>query len=383
MLRKMTDKQRKRLHRKVHIRKSVYGTAERPRLTVFKSGRNLYAQVIDDDACNGQGNTLVAISTLEKDFISFKSDLLLEESERDPVRRAQVIRDIVQSVAMVPDPILRNIYVELVAEKFDQKTDSVLATIASVRRQKKALERSRRRFEDQNQSWQGGAQQPPVPEELIPADLPEEGEDAGAVSVQPAGYVIRDKYLAVPERELTYYLVKFGEYPMHFEEDMYYGSESHGEITVSQYIRDALADDEIVFVNDLYRTIFDRYYSFAATLPQEDYEPRQQRMIRYFTTGEDQAVNKAVFDLILEEHPLTVKTYEESIPPEEQALGRTVPKSVLLYKLRITEEQCAATAKEITQAQKGGQQDTLRELVGRLQLLNTVKNRLSKELNRL
>ena len=319
----------------------------------------------------------------EKDFISFKSDLLLEESERDPVRRAQVIRDIVQSVAMVPDPILRNIYVELVAEKFDQKTDSVLATIASVRRQKKALERSRRRFEDQNQSWQGGAQQPPVPEELIPADLPEEGEDAGAVSVQPAGYVVRDKYLAVPERELTYYLVKFGEYPMHFEEDMYYGSESHGEITVSQYIRDALADDEIVFVNDLYRTIFDRYYSFAATLPQEDYEPRQQRMIRYFTTGEDQAVNKAVFDLILEEHPLTVKTYEESIPPEEQALGRTVPKSVLLYKLRITEEQCAATAKEITQAQKGGQQDTLRELVGRLQLLNTVKNRLSKELNRL
>ena len=319
----------------------------------------------------------------EKDFISFKSDLLLEESERDPVRRAQVIRDIVQSVAMVPDPILRNIYVELVAEKFDQKTDSVLATIASVRRQKKALERSRRRFEDQTQSWQGGAQQPPVPEELIPADLPEEGEDAGAVSVQPAGYVVRDKYLAVPERELTYYLVKFGEYPMHFEEDMYYGSESHGEITVSQYIRDALADDEIVFVNDLYRTIFDRYYSFAATLPQEDYEPRQQRMIRYFTTGEDQAVNKAVFDLILEEHPLTVKTYEESIPPEEQALGRTVPKSVLLYKLRITEEQCAGTAKEITQAQKGGQQDTLRELVGRLQLLNTVKNRLSKELNRL
>ncbi|MBQ1592121.1 MAG: 50S ribosomal protein L18 [Treponema sp.] len=75
MLRKMTDKQRKRLHRKVHIRKSVYGTAERPRLTVFKSGRNLYAQVIDDDACEGQGTTLVAISTLEKDFISLRANV--------------------------------------------------------------------------------------------------------------------------------------------------------------------------------------------------------------------------------------------------------------------------------------------------------------------
>ncbi|MBP5358205.1 MAG: 50S ribosomal protein L18 [Treponema sp.] len=69
MLRKMTDKQRKRLHRKVHIRKSVYGTAERPRLTVFKSGKNLYAQVINDD----EGKTLASISTLEKDFIALKA----------------------------------------------------------------------------------------------------------------------------------------------------------------------------------------------------------------------------------------------------------------------------------------------------------------------
>ncbi|HBB13032.1 MAG TPA: 50S ribosomal protein L18 [Treponema sp.] len=71
MLRKMTDKQRKRLHRKVHIRKSVYGTAERPRLTVFKSGKNLYAQVINDD----EGNTLASISTLEKDFIALKANI--------------------------------------------------------------------------------------------------------------------------------------------------------------------------------------------------------------------------------------------------------------------------------------------------------------------
>jgi len=90
-----------------------------------------------------------------------------------------------------------------------------------------------------------------------------------------------------------------------------------------------------------------------------------------------------VLDLILEEHPLTVRTYEESITPEEQALARTVPKTVLLYKLRITEQQCTATTKQITLAQRGGENDTLRELVARLQLLNTVKTRLSRELNRL
>ena len=320
----------------------------------------------------------------EKDFITYKSDLLLKDTERDPIRRSQVIRDIVQSVAVVPDPILRNVYVEMVAEKFGMKPDSILASIGEIRRKRRALERSRRRFENpqQPQPWQGPQPaDPSMPEELVPVDLPDELQ--APAPQQNAGYTVRDAYLAVPERELTYYLVKFGEYPMHFEEDMYYGAEQHPDTTVSQYIRQALDDDELVFVNDLYRTIFDRYYAQLATLPREEAEALQQRMIRFFTAGEDRVVGQAVLDLILEEHPLTVKTYEESITPEEQALGRTVPKSVLLYKLRITDEQCTATAKEITQAQRGGDSESLRELVSRLQLLNTVKNRLSRELNRL
>lgn len=63
MIRKLLEKDRKRLKRKVHIRKRVAGTPERPRMTVFKSNRSLYIQVIDDVA----GNTLASASTLEKD----------------------------------------------------------------------------------------------------------------------------------------------------------------------------------------------------------------------------------------------------------------------------------------------------------------------------
>lgn len=338
----------------------------------------------DDPDTFAKSHSLVEIQEYieenEKDFITYKSELLLKDTERDPVRRSQVIRDIVQSVAVVPDPILRNVYVEMVAEKFEMKPDAIMATIGEFRRKKRALERSRRRFEESSSSAVPGPVRNDEPEELIPEDLP----DSGIVPSGPAeAYPLKDGYLAVPERELTYYLVKFGEYPMVFEEDMYYGAEQHDEITVSQYIRDALADDDLVFVNGLYRTIFERYFSFLATLPREDSEVMQQRIIRWFTAGDDPAVARAVLDLILEEHPLTVRTYEESITPEEQALGRTVPKSVLLYKLRITDQQCTATAKEITLTQRGGDQDKLRELVSRLQILNTVKNRLSRELNRL
>jgi len=55
-------KQKRRLRRRIHVRKQVTGTADRPRLTVFRSHKNIYAQIIDDSA----GRTLVAASSMEK-----------------------------------------------------------------------------------------------------------------------------------------------------------------------------------------------------------------------------------------------------------------------------------------------------------------------------
>jgi len=69
MLRKMIEKDRKRLKRKVHIRKRIAGTAERPRMSVVRSNRRLSIQVIDDV----KGNTLVSASTLEKELRDIKA----------------------------------------------------------------------------------------------------------------------------------------------------------------------------------------------------------------------------------------------------------------------------------------------------------------------
>lgn len=70
MFKKMNDKNRKRLHRKVHIRKSVIGTTERPRMTITRSNKNISVQVIDDS----EGKTLASISTLEKEFATCKAN---------------------------------------------------------------------------------------------------------------------------------------------------------------------------------------------------------------------------------------------------------------------------------------------------------------------
>ena len=69
MLQKMLEKDRKRLRRKVHIRKRVFGTAERPRMTITKSNRRLSVQIIDDT----KGCTLASASTMEKDLRDIKA----------------------------------------------------------------------------------------------------------------------------------------------------------------------------------------------------------------------------------------------------------------------------------------------------------------------
>lgn len=58
------DKQQSRVKRHLRVRKKVFGTAERPRLSVYRSEKNIYAQLVDDVA----GKTVASASTLDKEY---------------------------------------------------------------------------------------------------------------------------------------------------------------------------------------------------------------------------------------------------------------------------------------------------------------------------
>lgn len=61
---KKTDRKMERTRRHIRVRRKISGTAERPRLCVYRSNSNIYVQIIDDVA----GNTLVSASTLDKEI---------------------------------------------------------------------------------------------------------------------------------------------------------------------------------------------------------------------------------------------------------------------------------------------------------------------------
>jgi large subunit ribosomal protein L18 len=68
---RVLDKQRRRLRRKYRIRKRLYGTKERPRMTVFKSNRHVYVQVIDDM----NGTTIASAGDVEKELKQLKPNV--------------------------------------------------------------------------------------------------------------------------------------------------------------------------------------------------------------------------------------------------------------------------------------------------------------------
>ncbi len=107
---RMIDKQRRQAKRKAHIRKSISGTAERPRMTVFRSNQHMYVQVIDDTV----GHTLVSASTVEAEYKDLRNTVadaeklgeavgkkLLEKNIKTVVfdRNGYIYHGIVKSIA--------------------------------------------------------------------------------------------------------------------------------------------------------------------------------------------------------------------------------------------------------------------------------------------
>jgi large subunit ribosomal protein L18 len=70
-MKRIEDKIRRRSKRKARVRGKISGTADRPRMSVFRSSKHVYVQIVDDS----KGHTLAAVSNLEADYRSLKSNV--------------------------------------------------------------------------------------------------------------------------------------------------------------------------------------------------------------------------------------------------------------------------------------------------------------------
>lgn len=309
----------------------------------------------------------------ETDFIEFKYELLSSTIGKDPIRKAELIRDIIDTIAVIPDQIARSVYIEECATRLSMKEDVLFAEVAKIRRKKiESGEFERRRREE------SAARQAAVSEETH-ADAGSTGSAAEA----PVSVPLLDP----SERSLIYYILKFGEYNLTFDEHQKYGSEAPVmRITVAEYISAQLQNDELEFQNPLYRKLYGMYFGFRDSLEGSESlsaEEKQAILLRQFVNSSDPSVPPAVLDITEDKYILNIKEYIRAQIPEKNVIDQNVPKAVLVYKLKYVEYTCSKLTESLGKMGPDADYAMQQDIMHRLKLLLQIKNALVKDLNRI
>lgn len=179
-----------------------------------------------------------------KDFIQFKASLLMEDAQHDPIKKAETIRDIVNSIAKIPDRIQREIYVQECARIMDISEQVLFSTLAQL---------GKKAFQEQNDAYK---QQQKAFEVIKPEKQVEK------VDVQ---------YLL--ERKIIEILLLYGNKTETFE-DLVLKENKLGELELEPVSQEAkvyekvyldLQEDEMQFSNQVFKTL---YYTIMDTLNQ-------------------------------------------------------------------------------------------------------------------
>ena len=301
----------------------------------------------------------------EEDFISFKQRLLQQELSKDPLQRARLIGEVVNSIAVIPDAIVRAVYIEQTASKLNIKEELLQQEVAKLRHKKQSENFYQQKREQERIERLQGIQA--ADNQTYAVKEPQGGKNI-------PGFVV-NTYCSEAEKEILYYLLKFGNLPIHVDEEFAYGMQQDEEQTVAQYILAQLQNDDLELQNLQYKEIFDEYYRLK--------EHEGDKVLRYFMNHPNGEVSKIVADLFIQPYTLTIQQFSKSLVPERNVLGRVVPKSILIYKAKVTAQAAMNLTEELGKAQKEKNVELQNELMGQLATLMQGRNFFAKELNRI
>ena len=310
---------------------------------ILKEGMNVRVVLIpdgDDPDSYSRKHTLEEMRKFlednEQDFITYKTDLLLGQAGNDPLKRAELINDIADTIALIPDQIKRAVYVQNAADKFGIAEDMIYARIHSSRQ--KMIEEERKEAERERIREERADANAVVPEVSVNADVaPSQVVTEQPVPVTSAPVGFESPVLQPSEKDLLGFILRNGMSPLEFESDSPY-YEEEGAVPVADFIRDALDGHE--FANTSYRRVYDEYFR----LYDGDPALTQTDIVRKLMDSPDRAMADMVADFVEERYQLTVKNFKDSMTAESSHLVLNVPKAILVYNsLRVKAQEMEIT----------------------------------------
>ena len=329
------------------------------------------------------------IARQSQDFISFMTDMLLGEAGGDPLKKASLINDVADTIALIPDAVIRAVYIRSCAEKFEidesiladrvntSRNAMIIADQEQKRRDKERAERqnARNNAAPVQMTPSDGMDYMPMPDYDYPVDIPPP-VDYMPLDPEPpvveTGLVMNEPSLAPCEREILGFILEHGCTDLEFDRDSKYYT--GGEImNVAEFIDGILADDEAEFANLPYRKVYDEYFRmYDDGLSQEQIQTR-------LLNSMDEVVREVARDLLIEKHQITVKNYEDSLTAVTTRLVQFVPRSLLVYQSRKVDLILKELMAELTTEADETRQV---ELLTKISDFNKARTRLNNELGR-
>ena len=326
------------------------------------------------------------IKANEKDFITFKTNLLIKDTGEDPQKRANLISDIVQSISVIPDEITRSVYIKECSRIMEVREDVLLKAVATERIKK----------------TETGASPANMPQESAPISAKDEHISS---SPTPIGIESSKKsVIGVYEKKLIRFIIKYGLTPMF---------DSEGNVTdILSFIVSELQNDGIEFTTEVYAKMVNEALEHKTTWVEnfvnsemgdngknrgiitfECIEARtetekikywveyigdiNQAITKYFLNHRDETISKIAVDLISEKYRLSKK---QTIKSDEERVVSLARRMITELKDAIVGEHIKSLNTALKEAFKNKDNEKVMSLLKELNNYNAIKVQLAKEL---
>lgn len=287
-----------------------------------------------------------------QDFISFKADILLNTEEDDPIKRAELIKDIVHSVSLIPDQITRNVYLQSIAQRFDMNEQVLSSELLRLRKDQLAHQHNAPEIRE-------------IPDPVRPQ--PEQASES-----------MPDESGDHNEYDLMRILVLYGPLAVVTEHINDQGKTEPMETSVSELVCNELAVDELTFDTPLYnrihQIILDALHENTLLLSS------------YFQRLEDQKIVQFVTEIELNQHELSpnwIARHNIYTQSEKDKLLQAVMSSLYAFKIGKVEKRIRQIRKELEHNEQELPDDVIMDMMAEQVTLEQVRKIISAKLGRI
>ncbi|WP_203294217.1 DNA primase [Luteirhabdus pelagi] len=293
------------------------------------------------------------LSEQSRDFMSFKASLLAEEAKGDPIKKAETIRDMVESISKIPDDIKRELYIKECARIMDISEEVLFNTLAQI------LEKNRR---DNSKKW----------------SKPQEQLQKVADDPKPVKKINVQHEL---ERKIIELLLLYGSIEEEFE-DVLLDSDENGEVIlkpekvnarVFEKIYLDLQEDEMEFSHPdfqkLYAEIINRF------------NQQQEFQVDSFVNSLQPEEAEAVTDILMEEEKYQLHDWERMdiyVKEKKYGISQMVNETILNLRRELVNKKIAELSNDIKENAPDQSQEHLQHIID----YNTLRKVLSEKLRR-